>query len=222
MSERHMLAGLAAYPRNIGLAGATFVAALLSACATTQGESVRERTDPNTATTVTLLTRPIELLSQTGRGAAADPFAYIAPFETDRQGERALFLWVSAPQNAGPLAPPQVMCNGQPLALQPLESAATASRPATAPVVAASPSASPSADPQSKSELSQLDLSQPPYEAPVPWSRQWYFRLPQDGLKCLAGGQGIALQTRAASGDAEVFTSDGKRIASLDAFTQRY
>jgi hypothetical protein len=51
---------------------------------------------------------------------------------------------------------------------------------------------------------------------------QWYFRLPPDGLKCLAGANGIALEMRAASGgDTSRFTAERKALASLDAFTRR-
>src|SRR5215470_8347092 len=72
--------------------------AVLAACATVTSEPVSERLDPDTATTVTTLSRPIELLSQNNRSMETDPFAYIAPFETNRMGARDLFLWVSTPQ----------------------------------------------------------------------------------------------------------------------------
>src|SRR5579871_837336 len=87
---------------------------VLAACATS-GEAVSERLDPNTATTVIILSRPVELFSQSGHGAAVDPFAYLAPFETDRQGARQLYLWVSAPQNEGLRGEPQILCNGEPV-----------------------------------------------------------------------------------------------------------
>src|SRR5206468_12208748 len=95
-------------------------AGLLGACAATPTEPVSEKLDPDTATTVTTLSRPIELLSQTNRNKQTDPFAYIAPFETNRMGARDLFLWVSTPQAQGQLTRPQVLCNGQALDLQPL------------------------------------------------------------------------------------------------------
>src|SRR6266850_539046 len=94
-------------------------AVLLGACAVAPSEPVSEKLDPDTATTVTTLSHPIELL-QTNRGKQTDPFAYIAPFETNRMGARELFLWVSTPQAEGQLTQPQVLCNGQPLSLQPL------------------------------------------------------------------------------------------------------
>jgi hypothetical protein len=196
------------------------VATLLGACAAAPSEPVSERLDPDTATTVTTLSRPIELLSQTNRSKQTDPFAYIAPFETNRMGARDLFLWVSTPQAQGQLTQPQVLCNGQPLSLQPLgqESSNVSAQAGAGDNVTVS--GSPGAP--VKVDLSQLSLSRAPYEAPVPWSTQWYFRLPADSLKCLADADGIALEARAADGDPEQFTTSGrKNLASLDAFTRR-
>lgn len=206
---------------------------LLGGCAT-QGNAINERLDPNTATTVTILSRPVELFSQNGHGVAADPFAYLAPFETNRQGARALYLWVSAPVNAGLRGEPEIKCNDQPLALQPVRDmqpgmaaplAGAASSPAadssTTPSPTAPSTTAPSTAPAT-SELSQLYLSQAPYESPVPWSQQWYFRLTDEGLKCLAGAHGISLQTQNTNGDTEIYSAERKNIAALDAFTQHY
>jgi hypothetical protein len=194
--------------------------ALLGACASTPSEPVSEKLDPDTATTVTTLSRPIELLSQTNRSKQTDPFAYIAPFETNRMGARDLFLWISTPQAQGQLTQPQVLCNGQPLSLQPLSQESGAAGTHAAPgdnVAAVGLPGTPV-----KVDLSQLNLSRVPYEAPVPWSTQWYFRLPPDSLKCLANAEGISLEARAADGGPEQFTTtERKSLASLDAFTRR-
>jgi hypothetical protein len=171
---------------------AAAIVTVLGACSSTPTQPVSEKLDPDTATTLTVVGHPVELIAESGRSATADPFAYIAPFETNRMGERSLFLWVSAPQTSGPLAEPQVLCDGQPVGLQPLNG-----------------------------DLAQLRLSKPPYEMPAPWSTQWYFRLPPDALKCLAGAQGIALETHGSEGKDERFTAGGKNLASLDAFTRR-
>jgi hypothetical protein len=200
------------------------LAVVLSGCASTPAEPVTERLDPDTATTVTILTRPIELLSQTKHDRQnMDPFAYIAPFETNRMGARDLFLWVSTPQATGTLTPPQVLCNGQPLNLEPLSREAAeqvASAAALGPGRNVSPGPTP--DAPIKVDLAQLSLSRAPYDAPVPWSTQWYFRLPADSLKCLVDANGIALQAKAADGDPDQFTTnERKNLASLDAFTRR-
>jgi hypothetical protein len=198
-------------------------AGLLAGCATAPSEPVSEKLDPDTATTVTTLSRPIELLSQTNRGKQTDPFAYIAPFETNRMGARDLFLWVSTPQAQGQLTQPQVLCNGQPLSLQPLSQESGAEGAVARPgdhdvAVGAAPGA------PVKVDLSKLSLSRAPYEAPVPWSTQWYFRLPADSLKCLADAEGVSISVdaRAADGAPEQFTTkERKELASLDVFTRR-
>ena len=215
LSDRPFPGTAAAGPVVCGLA-----AALLGACATTPGESVSEKLDPDTATTVTILSHPIELLSA-NRSKQMDPFAYIAPFETNRMGARDLFLWISTPQAQGQLTQPQVLCNGQPLSLEPLSQDSSAvGAHAAGPgdnVAAAGASGAPV-----KVDWSQLNLSRAPYDSPVPWSTQWYFRLPPDSLKCLADAQGISLEARAADGGPEQFTtSEKKSLASLDAFTRR-
>jgi hypothetical protein len=206
-SEHHknQEVSLQAMPTHSSFA-VVWASALVAGCAALPSEQVSEKLDPDTATTVTVLSRPIELISATGRGPTNDPFAYLAPFETDRQGTRALFLWVSAPQGDRASEPPEVLCNGQPVSLQPLKDG----------------DLRPSAGSLAQSDLTALNLSHAPYDAPVPWSVQWYFRLPPDGLKCLAGADGIALEMRAASGgDTSRFTAERKALASLDAFTRR-
>jgi hypothetical protein len=203
-----------------GTAASGALAALLGACATTPSEPVSEKLDPDTAVTVTVLTQPIELLSQSPRSRQIDPFAYIAPFETNRMGARELFLWVATPQAQGDLAQPTVMCNGQVLSLQPLSRDAASGDAKAAPggdVAATGAGAAPV-----KVDLSKLSLSRAPYDAPVPWGTQWYFRLPADSLKCLADAQGIQLQARSADGEEEQFTTTERQsLASLDAFTRR-
>jgi hypothetical protein len=213
---------------NLGIASRSLetlacglAAALLGACATAPSEPVSEKLDPDTATTVTILSHPIELLSQ-NRSKQMDPFAYIAPFETNRMGARDLFLWISTPQAQGQLTQPQVLCNGQPLSLQPLsQDSGAASAHAAGPGDNVAPAGASGAP--VKVDLSQLNLSRAPYEPPVPWGTQWYFRLPPDSLKCLADAEGISLEARAADGGPEQFTTTNgrKSLASLDAFTRR-
>lgn len=200
--------------------GSTLALVLLGGCATVPSEPVSEKLDPDTAVTVTILSQPIELLSQTNHGKQMDPYAYIAPFETNKMGARNLFLWVSTPQTAGQLTQPRVLCNGQPLNLQPLSQGADPAAGRASPgdnVTAGSSAGAPV-----KVDLSKLSLSRAPYEPPVPWSTQWYFKLDDEGLKCLADANGVTLEARALEGDQQQFTtSDRKNLASLDAFTRR-
>jgi hypothetical protein len=201
--------------------GGLMVAALVAGCAAMPAsEPVAEKLDPDTATTVTVLSSPIELYSQTSRSKQTDPFAYLAPFETNRMGSKELFLWVSTPQAQGELTEPRVMCNGQAVELKALaqEGAAVgeAGKGGDFGGVGADGKAI-------KVDLAKLNLSRAPYQAPVPWGTQWYLRLSEEGLKCLAGAEGVVLEAKAADGSAEEFTSTGgrKSLASLDAFERR-
>ncbi len=206
--------------KRISSHGLTFCLALLGGCATLPSEPVSEKLDPDTATTVTILSQPVELLSQTNHGRQMDPYAYIAPFETNRMGNRDLFLWVSTPQTTGQLTPPRVLCNGQELNLEPLTQAADPEARRAAPGDNVTTGSSPGE--AVKVDLSKLSLSRAPYEAPVPWSTQWYFKLTPASLKCLADADGITLEARALEGEQQQFTtSDRKNLASLDAFTRR-
>ena len=58
---------------------------------------VAERLDPDTATTLTVINKPVELVGEGATGPTGNPFAFIAPFETNRMGAHALYLWMSAP-----------------------------------------------------------------------------------------------------------------------------
>lgn len=164
----------------------------ITACAPLPTEPVGETLDDGTGTTVNLLPRPVELITERGQGSSRDPFAYVAPFQTNRMGNFDLFLWVSAPQNEGPLSTPQLMCNDKPVALQPIEG-----------------------------ELRDIGLSKAPYAAPAPWSAQWYFRLSDQDLQCLAGADRIELRTVPAGGEPETFSAEGDALSALARFAIR-
>jgi hypothetical protein len=201
--------------------GGLMAAALVAGCTAMPASApVAEKLDPDTATTVTVLSSPIELYSQTSRSNQTDPFAYLAPFETNRMGNKELFLWVSTPQAQGELTEPRVMCNGQAVELKPLAQEGAA----VAEAGKGGDFGGVGADGKAiKVDLAKLNLSRAPYEAPVPWGTQWYLRLSEEGLKCLAGAEGVVLEAKAADGSAQEFTATGgrKSLASLDAFERR-
>ncbi|HVW69500.1 MAG TPA: hypothetical protein VHB68_11030 [Steroidobacteraceae bacterium] len=171
------------------LAGAL---ALLSACETTPSQQVVEHLDSDTGTTVIALAQPVELLSDSLRGAAGDPFAYVAPFETDRMGKHAQYLWIAAPSISGAKLNPQLICDGEPLLLEPMESS-----------------------------LKSLGMSKAPYETPAPWDQHWYFELPRDVLHCLSNAQSMGLDTHADDGETQHFAADNKGLTRLKAFGNR-
>ncbi len=137
---------------------------------------------------MTVLPNPVQLVTQTPI-LGADPFAFVGPFETDQQGRRALYLWVSVPQNQGPVEPPQLLCDNQSMSLQAVSG-----------------------------NLAELKLSQPPYKAPAPWSSQFYFALAEDGARCLRSAQAIALDIKSVSGEIQHFVASGKELLPLQRF----
>lgn len=165
----------------------------LAGCATAPTEGQSERLDPNTGTTVTLMPKPVELVVEKARGPQSDPFAYVAPFETNRMGSHELFLWVSAPQAAGALSVPQVYCGEELVALDPLVGT-----------------------------LKDIGLSSPPYRMPAPWSVQWYFRLSGEVLDCLASAPRIRITTQAADAtEPDSYAVEGQAISAVNAFLAR-
>ena len=174
------------------LALCAVIATGLASCATTPVESSGERLDSKTGTTVTLMPKPVELIVDRTGGPKTDPFAYLAPFETNRMGSHELWLWVSAPQVAAPLAQPQVFCGEQLLPLEPFTGA-----------------------------LTDIGLSSPPYAAPAPWSMQWYFRLSGEVLDCLAQARQLKIMTRAGDAEPDRFIAEAAALSGVAGFAAR-
>ncbi len=166
--------------------------AVLTACATAPPQSVVERLDPNTATTVIVLKKPVEMVAENLRAVGSDPFAFLAPFETDRMGDRTQYLWMSAPGIENATLEPQLSCDGRPVTLSPVDA-----------------------------DVEHFGISRAPYDKPAPWSVQWYFQLPPDTLKCLADAQRVTLETHASSGQADQYAVDSKGLAAIKAFSAR-
>ena len=89
----------------------------LAGCAGAPVNAPQELLDESTGTTLTRLVTPVELTSIEPRGANADPFAYLAPFETNRMGERRLYLWLALPDEQKRGAVPVLHLDGAPLQL---------------------------------------------------------------------------------------------------------
>ncbi|HEU4625973.1 MAG TPA: hypothetical protein VFS52_14475 [Steroidobacteraceae bacterium] len=166
--------------------------ALLAACAATPTEPEQQRLDPNTGTTLTVMSKPVELIIDRTRGSKADPFAYLAPFETNRMGTHELYLWISAPQGAVPLDRPQVFCGDQAIQLEP-----------------------------ANMSLQAMGLSEPPYKLPAPWSAQWYFKLSGEVLDCFAAASRVRIVTQAPASEPDQFTAEGSALSGLSDFAMR-
>ena len=136
--------------------------------------------------------KPIELVVDKARGSKTDPFAYMAPFETNRMGSHETFLWVSAPQVAGPLQVPQVFCGDTRMALE-----------------------------QYSGTVAEMGLSSAPYKTPAPWSAQWYFRISGELLDCLAAATRIRVVTQAGEAGPDTFAAEGATLSGLSSFVAK-
>lgn len=185
--------------RTTGVSAATFLAAValacglhLTGCASALPESESERLDTNTGTTLTVMPKPIELVAERTRGGRNDPFAYLAPFETNRMGTHELFLWISAPQVDSPLGVPQVFCGDTPVSLEKFDGTPR-----------------------------DMGLSSAPYRMPAPWSVRWYFRLSGEVLDCFASASRLRVVTETAEGQRDTFSAEGPALSALGTFTAK-
>lgn len=164
--------------------------AALVACTPLPVEPVLEQLDTQTGTTLSAIPAPVELLTEEPRGASRDPFAYLAPFETNRMGERTRYLWVTMPEDSGQLSQPQVTCGGASIEL----------------------------GEEVPADAAQFGLAKLPFNPPAPWSRQWYFQLPDEGFACLGGASEIAVSAQDSKGRAQKFVAKGEQLGALSAF----
>jgi len=149
--------------------------ALAAACSSTPAPRVVDRLDQSTGTTVIVVAKPVELVTAESRGPSADPFAFAGPFVVDRMGNREQYLWISVPQDNGTPSSARVFCGDTPLELTAVQL-----------------------------DLARLQLSKPPYPPVAPWSGDWYYRLSDAALGCLASAQRMSIE-------ATVDNKDGKR-----------
>lgn len=151
--------------RALAATAALLALPLLPGCVATPPASVVEQLDGRTGITVTRLSAPLELVALEARQAGADPFAALAPFETNEMGRRARWLWVAFPPAAGGASPPHaVLVDGQPLS-----------------AIAAG------------SDAQSVGLQALPYAPPAPWTTIRLFALDQVALARLAAARQIAI-----------------------------
>jgi hypothetical protein len=94
------------------------IAPALHGCASAPPQPVLEQLDERTGVTINRLARPLELVAASVRSAGADPFAALAPFETNVMGRRTRWLWIAFPGDAESPSPPhRVIVDGTPLSL---------------------------------------------------------------------------------------------------------
>ncbi len=159
--------------------------ALLGGCAALPDNTVAELLDERTGTTVTRMERPIELVSTEPRGGSTDPFAFVAPFETNRMGQRQLYLWVAVPDERGGARPPTVFAGAEALSLVPR-------------------------GPDAKA----VSLAEFPYTKPAPWSAVHAYSIDEAALRSLAAAGTIDITVRYAD-DREIRFRGSPRPADI-------
>lgn len=97
---------------------ATAAMLLATGCASAPIEPVVEELDSRTGVTINRLARPLELVATSIRSGGGDPFASLAPFETNVMGQRSRWLWIAFPAESGGASPAhRVVVDGTPLSL---------------------------------------------------------------------------------------------------------
>jgi len=176
------------------IATVSLLAVIVAAgCVSVSRPAYVENLDPVTGTTVVTIGDPLQLVTQQPRGSGHDPFAFLAPFDIDRMGKRALFLWVAVPEDGGAVQSVQVLCDGQALAL-----AATSL------------------------DLAAVGLGRAPYRPPAPWSHAWYFALPDEALARLGSSAKVVVIAQAQAGGSDQYQADSGALRALSAFATRH
>jgi hypothetical protein len=168
----------------------------LSACTAGPGPVVHDKLDQKTGSTVSVMPKPLELLTSGYIGTHGGAFAFLGPFEIDQMGARTLFLWVLAPHDVSSTVVPVIRCNDTVVTLN-----------------------------VKKGGLASLGLAESPYEPEDPWGTQWYFDLDDQTLVCLAHAATISLEVPTARGDRVTFTSENPKsvvgFAPIEEFAGR-
>ena len=175
---------------------------LIAACATTSPTEVREQLDERTGVTVTSLGTPLEFYSpQPERGLQAASFAYLAPLEVNRMGQRDTYLWLSvvrgADERSDPAAQPppplvRIRIDGEPL------------------------------EPAFVSENArELGMGQPVYQRPADWVGEAYYAVTPQQVAQMAAAGVLALELSMEGAEARRYDLSKAELAGLRAFSER-
>ncbi len=178
---------------------------LVAACSTTSATHVREQLDERTGVTVTSLPAPLEFYSaQPAAGLQAASFAYLAPLEINRMGQRNIYVWLSVLRGAeedGDAA--DAMMHG-PFDLRIVAGSDT--------VVPAFVSA----------EARELGLGQPVYQRPAQWVGEAFYAVTlQDIARMAAAADTMAIELSARRDEPRRYDAWKVDPGRLRAFAER-
>lgn len=177
---------------------------LVAGCASTSPTDVREQLDDRTGVTVTSLGAPLEFYSaQPERGLEAASFAYLAPLEVNRMGQRDTYLWLSvvrgAEEKRGDSAttrpgPPAVRITADAETLEPAFVSANAR---------------------------ELGMGQPVYERPADWVGEAYYAVTPQQVAQMAAANVLVLELLTGGGDPRRYDLSKPELGGLRAFSER-
>ena len=188
--------------RNTAPLAAT-LGVLIAACATTSPTEVLEQLDERTGVTVTSLPAPLEFYSpRPERGLQAASFAYLAPFEVNRMGQRDTYLWLSVVRGAeergdppaARAAPPAVRITADAETLEPAFVSANAR---------------------------ELGMGQPVYRRPADWVGETYYAVTPQQVAQMAAANVLVLELHTEGQDPRRYDLSEPELGGLRAFSER-
>jgi hypothetical protein len=170
---------------------AALASATLAGCATPAVDPVLEALDERDGTTITRLAGPLTFIVEAPRSSGSDPFAFLAPFESNRMGKRRMHLWVAVPVESKADITAVIWHDGVELLRLPGPSGG-ANRDAAA--------------------------VRAPYPATAAWQRQLVVDIDAAVLVALAQAATLTIEMRFADGHSERFASEEPTQAPLQEF----
>jgi hypothetical protein len=159
--------------------------------------------DERTGVTVTSMQAPLEFYSpQPERGLQAASFAYLAPLEVNRMGQRDTYLGLSVVRGTderGELAP-------------------VASGPAGLRIAMADQTLEPAFV---TADARELGMGQPVYRRPAEWVGEAYYAVTPEQVARMAGASVLTLELRLAGDDARRYDLSKPSLEGLRAFSER-
>lgn len=166
-----------------------FASVFASSCATQPATAPRISLDESTGTTLSALPTPLQLLATAPGAPRGDPFAFAAPFETNRMGQRQIYLWVAVPGEDP--APPSPLLQLDGVAF---------------PV------------PRVSSDPAALGIAALPYSAPEGWSQVYVYALDVAALHRLESAQHLTVDMQYQRAGAQQFTGAADHAGAVAQF----
>ena len=159
-----------------------------------RSDPVREALDERDGTTITQLAAPLTFIAEAPRSSGSDPFAFLAPFESNRMGQRRLHLWVAVPVESKVDVTVILWHDGVEL-LRASDPIASTARDAAA--------------------------VRAPYPTTAAWQRPLVVDLNAGALAALGDAATLTIEMRFADGHGERFTSEKPTQLPLQEFRRR-